>query len=252
MVGAPGKGTNPRWSPDGRRLAFLSRRRGWAQVWLIDAPVPRRGRPASEPRPPRPTALTEPGIDVDGFEWAPDGNRLAVMAHRGAEPIEASQIAIVDVADGSTRVVAGETSVDSGVAWLSDGSLLFTSDADGWFQVVRLTADGHDRIVLTSGDREHGTPGPAAPWLGGGATPLPSPDESRFVHIEIHDGLQDLLVGELAGVGAAEARPRSAAEGASAWSASRRPATGSARGTASGGWSAGCRTARGLPQSASA
>ena len=121
------------------------------------------------------------------------------MAHRGAEPIEASQIAIVDVADGSTRVVAGETSVDSGVAWLSDGSLLFTSDADGWFQVVRLTADGHDRIVLTSGDREHGTPGPAAPGTGLGHAPLPSPDESRFVHIEIHDGLQDLLVGELAG-----------------------------------------------------
>ena len=39
----------PRWSPDGRRLAFLSRRRGWSQVWLIDAPVPRRGRPATRP-----------------------------------------------------------------------------------------------------------------------------------------------------------------------------------------------------------
>ena len=38
-----------RWSPDGQRLAFLSRRRGWSQVWLIDAPVPRRGRPANEP-----------------------------------------------------------------------------------------------------------------------------------------------------------------------------------------------------------
>ena len=42
--------------------------------------------------------------------------------------------------------------------WASDGSLLFVSDADGWFQVVRLTADGHDRIVLTAGEREHGEP----------------------------------------------------------------------------------------------
>ena len=43
VVGAPG-GNQPRWSPDGHRLAFISRRRGWSQIWLIDAPVPRRGR----------------------------------------------------------------------------------------------------------------------------------------------------------------------------------------------------------------
>ena len=86
----------------------------------------------------------------------------------------------------------GRGLVDVGTRWLPDGSLLFVSDADGWFQVVRLTADGHDRIVLTAGEREHGEPSG-----GVGAAPLPSPDGSRFVHIEIHDALQDLLVGEL-------------------------------------------------------
>jgi dipeptidyl aminopeptidase/acylaminoacyl peptidase len=200
VIGEPGKGRSPRWSPDGHRLAFLSRRRGWSQVWLIDAPVPRRGRPATDPKPPRPTAVTEPGIDVEAFEWAPDGTRIAVMGHRGADPAEASQIAIVDVGAGTTRVVAGERSVDTGARWLADGSLLFVSDADGWFQVVRLTADGHDRIVLTSGDREHGEPSGSY-----GNVPLASPDGSRFVHIEIHDGLQDLVVGEL---GAADAPKR--------------------------------------------
>ena len=102
----------------------------------------------------------------------------------------------------TSRVVAGERSVDVGAHWLPDGSLLFVSDADGWFQVVRLTADGHDRIVLTAGEREHGEPGG-----GFGAAPLPSPDGSRFVHVEVHDGLQDLLVGELA-AGAAPKRGR--------------------------------------------
>jgi len=192
VVAKPGDGRWPRWSPDGHRLAFLSRRRGWTQIWLIDAPVPRRGRPATEPKPPRPTALTASGIDVDSFEWAPDGARIAVMAHLDPGVSETSQIALVAVATGAMQVVAGERSVDVGARWLRDGSLLYVSDADGWFQVMRLTADGHDRIVLTAGEREHGDPG------GGiGSGPMPSPDGSRFVHVEVHDGLQDLIVGEL-------------------------------------------------------
>ena len=192
VVAKPGGGRQARWSPDGRRLAFISRRRGWSQIWLIDAPVPRRGRPATDPKPPEPAVLTEAGIDVEEYEWSPDGSAIAVMAQRDPEPRETSQIALVDVATGATRVIAGEHSVDVGARWLTDGSLLFVSDADGWFQVVHLTADGRDRVVLTSGEREHGEPGG-----GVGYSPLPSPDGRRFVHVEVHDGLQDLLVGEL-------------------------------------------------------
>jgi dipeptidyl aminopeptidase/acylaminoacyl peptidase len=192
VVAKPGAGGSPRWSPDGHRLAFVSRRRGWSQIWLIDAPVPRRGRPAAEPKPPRPIALTPAGMDVGSFDWSPDGSRIVVMPVFNSEAGETSKIELIDVATGETRTVAGEKSVDTGAHWMPDGSLLYVSDADGWFQVVRLTADGHDRIVLTEGDREHGEP-----YGDEGNGPRPSPDGSRFTYIEVHDGLQDLVVGEL-------------------------------------------------------
>lgn len=189
VVAKPGGGRDPRWSPDGRQFAFISRRRGWSQVWLIEAPVPRRGRPQRDPRPAEARPLTALGVDVETFAWSPDGTRLAVMAQQQADALVTSQIAIVDVATGEQRVVAGERSHDTAAQWLPDGSLTYVSDANGWFQVVRRSPDGRDRIVLTDGEREHGEPSG-----GYGYVPLPSPDGSRIVHIEVHDGLIDLVV----------------------------------------------------------
>ena len=188
----------PRWSPDGKRLAFVSRRRGWSQVWIIDAPVPRRGRPANEPRAPEARVLTPAGVDVTSLAWSPDGSQIAVTAQRRLDDLETAQIVVVDVATGAERTVAGETSFDSLASWLPDGSILFVSDADGWFHVVRLTADGRDRIVLTSGEREHGIHTNEF-GRGFGFQPDPSPDGTRFVHVEIHDGLVDLVVRALDG-----------------------------------------------------
>ena len=184
--------SGPAWSPDGRRIAFLSRRRGWSQVWLIEAPVPRRGRPQRDPRPPQATALTPSGVDVEQMAWSPDGGRMAVMAQQSPDDLTTSQIALIDVATGETEIVAGEHSHDTGAQWSPDGSLIYVSDADGWFQVVRRSPDGRDRIILTEGEREHGEPSG-----GFGYVPLPSPDGSRVAHIEVHDGLIDVVVRSL-------------------------------------------------------
>ena len=59
----------PRWSPDGRWLAFLSSRDDeHTQLWLLD-------RQGGEGR----KATTLPS-DVDDYGWAPDGKRVALVA----------------------------------------------------------------------------------------------------------------------------------------------------------------------------
>jgi dipeptidyl aminopeptidase/acylaminoacyl peptidase len=59
----------PRWSPDGRYLSFISSRDGGkgGQIWLLD----RRGGEA--------TRLTEIKGGVSSYEWSPDGTRLALI-----------------------------------------------------------------------------------------------------------------------------------------------------------------------------
>jgi dipeptidyl aminopeptidase/acylaminoacyl peptidase len=60
--------SHPRWSPDGKFLAFLSKRgEGKTQVWLLN----RMGGEAQK--------LTDTIQDVDDFAWAPDSKRLVLI-----------------------------------------------------------------------------------------------------------------------------------------------------------------------------
>jgi dipeptidyl aminopeptidase/acylaminoacyl peptidase len=195
----------PRWCSDGHQIAFISRRRGWDQLWVVDAPVPRRGRPATRPRSAEPIPLTVPGVDVDEFVWSPDGRQIAVASQRLPDLLT-SQIHLVDVVTAQERLIAGEDAWETGPRWLPDGSgLLVVSDRDGWFQVVRISADGKERAVLTAGNREHGEP--SGGW---GYVPVPSPDGKLFACVEMRDGLIDLLIGELPAPGASRSGPRMA------------------------------------------
>jgi dipeptidyl aminopeptidase/acylaminoacyl peptidase len=66
--------SHPRWSPDGKYLAFLSaRNEGKAQVWLLS----RSGGEAQH--------LTDTPQDVDDFVWSPDSTRLAVILRDPSE-----------------------------------------------------------------------------------------------------------------------------------------------------------------------
>jgi dipeptidyl aminopeptidase/acylaminoacyl peptidase len=58
--------SQPRWSPDGKRLAFISAREEKAQIFLI-SPF---GGEAEK--------LTESKSGVQSFQWSPDGKRIAI------------------------------------------------------------------------------------------------------------------------------------------------------------------------------
>jgi dipeptidyl aminopeptidase/acylaminoacyl peptidase len=189
VTGHPAGVSSPRWSPDGRRLAFISRRRGWSQVWIVNAPVPRRGRPARDPRPPEPSAVSAIAVDVEDLAWSADGKSIAIMAIRGPDNA-VGEIHAIEVESGEERRVAGGgEEFASGPRPMPDGGWLYASDASGWFQIVRASADGRERRVLTTGEREHGEPTGSS-----GYAALSSPDGARFVHIDVHDGLVDLVV----------------------------------------------------------
>src|SRR5205807_3070571 len=73
--------SHPRWSPDGKYLAFLSaRQEGKTQVWLLN----RMGGEAER--------LTNTAQEVEEFVWSPDGAHLAlVLRDASEEELEAAK-----------------------------------------------------------------------------------------------------------------------------------------------------------------
>ncbi len=59
--------SSPRWSPDGRRVAFLSAREGMPQIWIFDCATGRAER------------ITQAPGSAFSFAWAPDGQKIAFL-----------------------------------------------------------------------------------------------------------------------------------------------------------------------------
>lgn len=60
--------SHPRWTPDGKRITFISTRSGSAQIWSIDPD-------GGEAQP-----LSNLPVPISDFEWAPDGKHLVFVA----------------------------------------------------------------------------------------------------------------------------------------------------------------------------
>jgi dipeptidyl aminopeptidase/acylaminoacyl peptidase len=68
LTTTPGANNHPRFSPDGKSIAFISSRGGSAQIWLL----PLDGGEARQ--------LTKLPVDVSGPIWSPKGDKLAFAA----------------------------------------------------------------------------------------------------------------------------------------------------------------------------
>ncbi len=106
----------PRWAPDGERLAFCSRRRGWSQLWLIEVPRPGRGRPPATIPAPEPRRLTPGPYDNAAAVWSPDGQQLAFVSSRSAD-LMTSQLVLLDVARALSGDGTAERTVAGATSW---------------------------------------------------------------------------------------------------------------------------------------
>jgi Tol biopolymer transport system component len=138
---------SPAWSPDGRRLAFLSRRDGKQEIYVVNAD-------GSGLR-----NLTHSPEHEFAPAWSPDGRKIAFT--RSGDFFQRADVELdVMNTDGSgqrrlTRVLGrGDGnpvwSLDRGAAWSPDGRMLaFSTKREGNFDVYVMDADGSGLRNLT-------------------------------------------------------------------------------------------------------
>ena len=127
---------SPRWSPDGKSLAFLSNRDEDRQIYLL----PSSGGDAY--------AITEGKRGIASFEWSPDGKQIAFLASDAptdteqkkekdkddAEVIDKDskhpRVWILDVATKKARAITGAQWEVREAEWLPAGDRLIVSATD--------------------------------------------------------------------------------------------------------------------------
>ena len=187
----------PRISPDGRTIAFISDRRGQYNLWVMNAD-------GSNPR------AVFSDLNATAFEpaWTPDGRFIIVRkATRGgagggggAAPAAGLWMYHKDGGTGVSLVTAGTGGSNSSPAWptvTGDGKYLYyqvgmnvdpREPLGGSVQLRRFTFDGGQQVDITAGETSSAAAGRFS--SGGGAAPEVSPDGRWLAFArQIPDGL---------------------------------------------------------------
>lgn len=118
---------SPSWSPDGKRLAYVSFERGNSSIYLHELSTGQR-------------ELLSSFKGINGAPaFSPDGGRLALTLSRSGNP----EIYIMDLASRALTQLTNHWAIDTEPVWMPGGaSLLFTSDRGGKPQIYMVSASG--------------------------------------------------------------------------------------------------------------
>lgn len=129
---------SPAWSPDGKKMAYVSFESGDAAVYIQTIATGKRRRVSHYQ-------------GVNGAPaWSPDGKMLALVLTRTGSP----KIYILRLDTGKLTQLTKGYSIDTEPAWAPDGkSLIFTSNRGGNPQIYRYKlADGKVSRLTFEGD----------------------------------------------------------------------------------------------------
>lgn len=200
---------SPSWSPDGRKLVYVSFEKNRSQIYIQDLYTQKRELVTSFPK-------------INGApSWSPDGKQLVMVLSKDGQP----EIYTLDISSKALRRITNNRVIDTEPSWTPDGkSVIFSSERGGRPQIYqvelasgttkRLTWEGEmnlsgaitpdgDSLVVVS--RQNGNYNISVQDLGSGQlrtltrtqldeSPSVAPNGSMIIYSTIFQGQQGLAL----------------------------------------------------------
>lgn len=188
LTSGPAFDSQPRFSPDGKTIAFTSDRSGIENIWLMDAD-------GKNPR----ALTTEKDAYVRSPAWTPDGNYLIGRKEDGKRAgIPPVELWIYHREGGGGIKLTSSDDVNNagGAAVSKDGRSIYFSARARRFNYIPDIGDGLWQIWRY--DRELAETFPVAAGYGGAARPAISPDGKTLGYVSRRDDETALIARDFA------------------------------------------------------
>ena len=127
IVGSPEPILSPNWSPDGKKLAYVSFEKGNSAIYVQDVTSGSRQLLASHK-----------GIN-GAPAFSPDGRKLAMALSKSGN----LEVYVLEIATGKYTQLTRHWAIDTEPAWSPDGrEIYFTSDRAGQPQIYSVPSNG--------------------------------------------------------------------------------------------------------------
>ena len=144
-----GKDYGAKWSPDSKRLAFISEREGNPDIYVMERDAEDELCPSTKDSRKDVLRLTETDESESDISWSPDSRNILFVSERDGN----KEIYVMESSGNKQIRLTFNEKADYSPVWSPDGrTIAFVSELDGDADIFTMDSSGQNQARITNND----------------------------------------------------------------------------------------------------